>query len=230
MYGTIVNTLAIVAGGLVGWLAGRILPSRMRETMLAGLGLVVFVAGVEMALNWEGAVLIVIASLVIGTVVGELLDIDGRLERGGKLLQQWLGHKTKGEIGAGFVYASLVYCVGPMAILGAMESGIQGTHNILLAKASIDGITAIAFAATLGPGVVVSAIPVFLYQGGLTWAAQGLTAIVAIAAAHITATGGVLIMALGLKILNIKFINVANMLPALPVAALLALAAAWGWI
>lgn len=227
VYGTAVNTIAIVIGGLVGWIAGRFLSRSLRETILAGLGLVVFVAGVEMALNWEGAVLIVIGAVVSGTVIGEVLDIDGRLERGGKWLQQRLGQGAQRNMGTAFIYASLVYCVGPMAILGAMESGIEGSHSILFAKASIDGITAVAFAAALGPGVIVSALPVFLYQGGLTWAAVGLETVVSASSAQITATGGVLIMALGLKILKVKDIRVANMLPALPVAALLTMMAGW---
>ncbi len=223
MLGTIVNSLAIIAGGLVGWIAGRWFPVKMREMILAGMGLVVFVAGIEMTLNWAGAVLLVIVSVVLGTAAGELLGIEKGLERLGGWLQCRVGSKAKSNFGQGFIYASLVYCVGPMAILGAMESGIQGNHSILFAKASIDGITAIAFAAALGPGVVFAAAPVFLYQGGLTLAALGLAGIVTAASAQITATGGILIMALGLKMLNIKDISVANMLPALPLAALLTL-------
>ncbi len=223
MLGTIVNSLAIVVGGVVGWTVGRWFPVKMREMILAGLGLVVFVAGVEMALSWSGTILIVIVSVVLGTAIGELLGIERGLQALGAWLQRQVGARVKGNFAQGFIYASLVYCVGPMAILGAMESGIQGNHSILFAKASIDGITAIAFAATLGPGVVLAAVPVLLYQGGLTLGALGLADIVAVASAQITATGGILIMALGLKMLSIKDISVANMLPALPLAALLAM-------
>ena len=222
MTGTVINTLAIFAGGLIGWRVGKLLPEKMRGTLLAVLGLVVVALGVEMVLEWGDAVLQVIIALVLGGIIGEIIDIEGRLEVLGTKLQALLGKRLKGDLATGFVYTTLIYCVGPMAILGAMESGLQGTHRILLAKASIDGLTAIAFASTLGLGVVLSGISVFLYQGLLTLGAQYIAGAVAMAGPQLTATGGILILGIGIKIMELKHIRVANLLPALPVVVLIA--------
>jgi len=220
--GTIINAAAIIVGGLFGWLAGGLLPERVRGTLVSVLGLVVMALGVEMVLKWAGIELQVIIAVVIGGVIGELLNIEGRLEAFGRKIQDVLGKRLKGDLSTGFVYTTLIYCVGPMAILGAMESGIFGTHRILLAKSSIDGLTAIAFASTLGLGVVFSAISVFIYQGLLTLGAHYIADVVKLADPQLTATGGILIIGLGIKILELKPIRVANLLPALPVVVLLA--------
>lgn len=221
MTGTVINAAAIVVGGLIGWKAGGLLSEKMRDTLLSALGLVVFILGVDMVLKWENALLVIIA-IVLGGVLGELLNVDGGLETLGKRVQAALGKRIKGDLSKGFIYATLIYCVGPMAILGALQSGLAGSHSILLAKASIDGLTAIAFASTLGVGVVFSAVTVFIYQGLLTLGALYIADIIELAGSQLEATGGLLIMGLGLKILGIKQIRVANLLPALPVVVVLA--------
>lgn len=217
-----VNALAIIAGGFVGYLAGELLTEKMRKTLIAALGIVVLALGVEMVLKWSGYELQVIIAVVVGGIIGEFLDIQGRLQVLGDKVQTVLGKHIKGDLATGFVYATLIYCVGPMAILGALQGGLEGTHSILFAKASIDGLTAMAFASTLGLGVVLSGVSVLIYQGLLTLGAQYIAGAVALAGDQLTATGGILIIGLGIKILELKDVRVANLLPALPVVVLLA--------
>ncbi|MTI93905.1 MAG: DUF554 domain-containing protein [Firmicutes bacterium] len=223
MQGTIINSVAIILGGLLGWLAGGLFGSRLRETLLAVLGLVVLILGVEMSLQWHDPLMVIIA-VVLGAVIGERLGIERWLEGVGENIQRRLGAMVRGNLAQGFVFASLIYCVGPMAVLGALQSGVDGEHQILIAKAAIDGLTAIAFASTLGLGVMFSSLSVLLYQGALTLLSQGLAGFLATmdaAVPQLTATGGILILGIGLKILDIKQIRVANVLPALPIIILL---------
>ncbi|MDD4657497.1 MAG: DUF554 domain-containing protein [Eubacteriales bacterium] len=222
MAATLINAGAIIAGSLIGWKAGRLLSDKASQTLITVLALVVFSLGVEMMLQWGDFVLQVIVSLVIGGLAGELMDIEGFLAKMGAGLQKIAGARLQGDVAKGFVYGTLVYCIGPMAIIGAMESGLNCNHEILLAKAAIDGLTAIAFASTLGLGVMFSGGSVLLYQGLLTLGARYLADVLTIAGPQLTATGGILLMALGIKMLDIKQVRVANLLPALPVTALLA--------
>lgn len=216
MLGTIVNTAAIIFGGLLGLLFGQALPEKMKRTVIQGIGLAVLLIGGSMALQTKNP-LIVIASLVIGGVIGEWIDIELRLQHFG----QWLERKFEknGQVTGftkAFVTASLIYCVGAMAIMGSLESGLRGNHNILFAKSMLDGITAIVFASSMGVGVVVSAVPVFIYQGAITLAAgllQGMLSSQVIA--EMGATGGLLILGIGFNILEIKEIKVGNLLPAI---------------
>jgi len=203
---------------------GGLLTEKLRDAVLMVLGMVVMVLGVEMVIDWHDPLQVII-SLVLGALVGEKIDIEAGLEALGQRLQDFAGRWLAGDLAKGFVYATLIYCVGPMAILGSLQSGVQGVHSILLAKAAIDGLTAIAFASTLGVGVMFSALPVFLYQGSLTLAAVsvgGFLASVESATPQLTATGGILIVGLGLKILNVRQIRVANLLPALPLSVFFA--------
>jgi len=217
--GTIVNTIAILFGGLVGLLFGQALPEKIKITVIQGIGLAVLLIGGSMALQTKNP-LVVIASLVLGGIVGELIDIEHRLQQFGK----WLESKfSKDSQGAGFtkafVSASLIYCVGAMAIMGALESGLTGNNTILYAKSMLDGITAVVFASSLGIGVLVSAIPVFIYQGLITFSAgllQGVLSSQVIT--EMGATGGLLIVGIGLNILEIKEIKVGNLLPGLFIA------------
>lgn len=176
-----------------------------------------------MMLQGGDHILLVIISLVIGGVVGEVLNIEGFIEKIGAKLQQTAGSYLKGELAKGFVNGTLVYCIGPMAIIGAMEAGLKGNYEILMAKAAIDGVTAIAFASTQGLGVLFSGGAVFIYQGLLTLGARHLADVLAIAGPQLTATGGILLMALGIKMLELKPVSVANLLPSLPIVALLAM-------
>ena len=214
MLGTIVNALAIIVGGLVGMLFGKALPEKMKNTVIQGIGLAVILIGLSMALQSKNT-LVVIASLVLGGILGEWIDIELRLQQLGQTLEKILAKGGKGgNFTKAFVSASLIYCVGAMAIMGSLESGLKGVHDILFAKAMLDGVSAIVFASSMGIGVLVSAIPVFLYQGGITLSAtllQGLLSAPVIA--EMSATGGLLIVGIGLNILEIKEIKVGNLLP-----------------
>ena len=230
LWGTIINAVAILAGGLLGCLLPRI-SDGIRRTVMQGLGLALLVLGMTMAFKSDN-ILIVIGSLVLGGITGELLKIDRGLDKMGKLLERFVnrfnrGKQGNGTIGEGFVTATLVYCIGAMAILGALDGGLRNNHDILYTKSMLDGISAVIFASTLGVGVLFSSIPVFVYQGIIALSASLITLIVDTAQlnviiAEVTAVGGVLILGIGLNILEIKKVNVANLLPALFFAALFA--------
>ena len=219
MLGTIVNTVAILLGGVLGLLFGHALPEKMKKTVIQGIGLSVLLIGGSMALQTKNP-LVVISSLVLGGILGEWVDIELRLQNMGR----WLECKfAKGGHGSGFtkafVTASLIYCVGAMAIMGSLESGLTGNNNILYAKSMLDGITAVVFASSMGIGVLASAIPVFVYQGAITLAAGLLQGVLS---SHVItemgATGGLLIVGIGINILEIKEIKVGNLLPSIFIA------------
>ena len=214
--GTIVNVAAICAGALIGRYAGRFIPGRIRQTVMAGLGLTVLLIGLQLALKSRQP-MIVIGSLILGGVLGELLQIEARLDSFGRWLQ---GRFTGvGPVAEGFVAASLLYCVGAMAIMGALQDGLNGAPTILYAKAALDGVASIALASTLGIGVLFSALPVALYQGGITIAAESAKSLLTeTVVVEMNAVGGLLIVAIGLDLLGIKRLPVGNMLPAVFVA------------
>ncbi|GAB6172707.1 DUF554 domain-containing protein [Paradesulfitobacterium aromaticivorans] len=216
LLGTIVNTVAIVMGGLLGLLFGRALTDKIKTTVIQGIGLAVLLIGLSMALQTQNP-LVLIASLVIGGIMGEIIDIELRLRRFGQWLEKNISHGGEsGRFTKAFVTASLIYCVGAMAIMGSLESGIKGNHSILYAKSMLDGISAVVFASSMGAGVIVAAVPVFLYQGGITLSAgliQGVLSSTVIA--EMSATGGLLILGIGLNILEITEIRVGNLLPAI---------------
>lgn len=214
MLGTVVNTLAIVAGSLAGLLCRGGIPARYSETVFHSVGLAVILVGLRSAFKADN-LLLVIASLALGSLAGEFCRIEARLER----LGGWIGRRVAvGQEGVsqGFVTASLVYCVGAMAVVGSLESGLTGDHQTLFAKSILDGITAIIFASTLGVGVIFSAVSVLAYQGTITMAAAFLKPLLVPAVvAEMSAVGGLLIVAIGFNILEIKKTRVGNMLPAI---------------
>lgn len=219
LQGTIVNTVAIIAGCSVGHFAGRYISAPLRRTMMAGLGLAVLLVGVQLALQAQH-ILIIIASMVLGGIVGEVAGIERRLRQFGESLQERFS--SHGRIAEGFVTASLLYCVGAMAIMGAMQDGVGETPTILYAKAALDGVASIALTATLGIGVVLSIIPLLIYQGGLTLLAGWATTIMTEAAiAEMNGVGGLLIIGIGLDLLDIKRLPVGNLLPAVFIALIL---------
>lgn len=214
--GTIANAAAIGAGAVVGRYAGRFIPERMRQTVMVGLGLTVLLIGLQLALK-SVQPLIVIGSLLIGGVAGELLQVEGRLAAFGEWLQgRFAG---AGNIAEGFVSASLLYCVGAMAIMGALEDGFTGRPTILYAKAALDGVASLALASTLGIGVLFSAVPVLLYQGSITLAAGVAKALLTEPVVReMNAVGGLLIAAIALDMMGIRRMPVGNMLPSVFVA------------
>lgn len=214
MFGTVVNTLSIIIGSLIGLLFRKGIPQKYNVSVIHAIGLAVILVGLRSAFKSDD-LLLIIFSLAIGSVLGELLRIEDHLED----LGQWLENRLSGVgdgISRGFVTASLVYCVGSMAIVGAMESGLAGNHQTLYAKSVLDGITSIIFASTFGVGVLFSAVSVFVYQGLITIAAAGLKQVLVTAVINqMSAVGGLLIMAIGINLLDIQKLRVGNMLPAI---------------
>lgn len=225
MFGTVVNSAVIVIGAILGIFLRKGIPEKSKNTIMQGIGLAVVLVGIKMAIKADNELLVII-SLALGALIGEILRIDYYLNQFAMKLQKIVG-ASEGNFVKGFVSASLIYCVGAMAIMGSIEGGLTGTYKILYIKSSLDFITSIVLASTLGIGVAFSAIPVFIYQGSITLLASGVKDILTdTVALYMTATGGLLIVGIGINILGIKEINVANLLPAIFVAIGVAILAA----
>jgi uncharacterized membrane protein YqgA involved in biofilm formation len=235
--GTLVNIVAILLGSAIGVLLGNRLPEKMSRTLTDAMGIVVLVIGAlnlaalqdkdfSSAVGATGTLLVVLGALLLGGVTGSLLKIEERLEQFGS----WLQSKTRGKGDRkrfidGFVNASLLFTIGPMAVLGALQDGLGQGFDILALKSTLDGFTSVAFAATMGWGVAFSAIPVGLWQGLLTILAASVGAQMSAAVvASVTATGGILLIGTGLRLLQIRMVSVADLLPALLFAPLITLA------
>jgi len=214
LFGTIVNTLAIIAGSLIGVVLKGGIPKKYNITVMQAVSLAVILIGLKAALKTD-ELLLVIFSLAIGSVAGEFLGIEARLEQLGQWLQDRFS-KGGNSISKGFVTASLIYCVGSMAIVGSLESGLTGNHQTLFAKSVLDGIASIILASTLGIGVAFSAVSVLVYQGVITVTATFMKAVLVPPVINqMSAVGGLLIMAIGFNLMEIKKIKVGNMLPAI---------------
>jgi uncharacterized membrane protein YqgA involved in biofilm formation len=212
--GTIVNVLTILIGGAIGLLFRKRFPERISETALQVMGLFTLLIGVSMALQGQEMILVLI-SLALGAMIGEWINIEKRLDKFGDWIERRLEIK-EGSPAKGFIYASLVFCVGSMAIVGSITDGVKGDPSILVTKAMMDGIISIPFAAGMGFGVLGSAIPILLYQGGLTMLAKLLQPIFnPTVVRELTSVGGVIVMGIGINILGLKKIRVGNFLPAL---------------
>lgn len=221
--GTIVNAVAIIIGGIIGSFLSNI-PNKIRITVMQGLGLAVLVQGIIMGMESKNFLLVII-SVVLGGIIGEILRLDEKLNNLGGFIEKKVGKKGEGSISTAFVTATLVYTIGAMAILGALNSGLKLDHSLLYLKAMLDGFSAIVFASTLGIGVVFSAIPVLVYQGLIALSARYIDLFISqelldAMIVEITATGGILIIAIAINILEVKKINVANLLPAVIIAPL----------
>lgn len=214
MLGTIVNAIAIIVGSLIGLLFKGKIPENYNQTIMKSIALAVVLIGLMNALKTENVLLLII-SLVIGSLLGEALKIEARLDS----LGQWLENRFSGSndgFSKAFVTSSLIFCVGSMAIIGALESGLNNNHQTLFAKSVLDGISSIIFSSSLGLGVLFSAVPVFLYQGLITISASLMKPFLIDAVIiEMSAVGGILIVALGLNMLEINKIKAGNMLPAI---------------
>ncbi|MCM2332556.1 MAG: DUF554 domain-containing protein [Anaeromyxobacteraceae bacterium] len=253
--GTLVNAAAVVGGSAVGLLFGRIIPARVRATAMSAIGLAVLGLGLQMAIDprldpakvgWTGPLpyhpnpLVVIGGLVVGGIIGELLQLELRLERFGQRMQAVAARLGAVEatpaapgpggqaapaghdLVEGFVTASLLYCVGAMAVIGAIQDG-AGQPGVLYVKALLDGAASVVLATTLGPGVALSAISLVVYQGSITVAAGAAASVLTLPVlVTMTSTGGLLIAAIGLDLLGLKRLPVGNLLPGVFVAAALA--------
>ena len=223
--GTIINTAAVIVGATAGVLMGNRLPEKMRQTVLSGLGLMTLVLGISMAIQTQN-VLVPLFSVLIGGIIGEALGIEDGLERLGRWFEVRLGGASAGHatFAQGFITASLVFCVGPMTILGSIQDGLVGDYTLLAIKSTLDGFAGIALAASLGVGVLLSAVTVLGFQGALSMLALLLGAALGGVTretpwvVEMTATGGVVLLSIGFILLDIKRIRAANLLPAIFVA------------
>lgn len=226
MTGTIINVAAILLGGTVGLLFGSRIPERFKNTIIAGMGLFTVGMGLQMFLKSENQ-LIVLGAILIGTIFGEWLGIEERLQDFGLALEKRFSSDNESGTGSrfvrGFMVASLLFCIGPMAILGSIQDGLTGDYSLLAVKSTLDGFASIAFASTMGIGVMFSSIIIFFYQGGISLLAERLSSIISDPMMNeMTATGGVLLMGVGISnLLELKKIRVGNFLPALVVAPLI---------
>lgn len=224
MLGTIVNVAAIITGAVLGNFLKSGFPENIKSTIMQGLSITVMLIGLSMALKTQN-ILVVTLSIVVGAVTGEILRIEDRLNNFGKNLEERFGN-GEGDFTRAFVSASLIYCVGAMAIMGSIESGLTGNHTTLFVKSILDGVSAVVFSSSMGIGVAFSALPVFLYQGSITVAAAYVKSFLTEAIIReMTATGGLLIFAIGINMLGIKVnIKVGNLLPAIFAAVFLTVA------
>ncbi|WP_028574257.1 DUF554 domain-containing protein [Desulfonatronovibrio hydrogenovorans] len=211
---TLINALAIILGTLVGVLLRRNFPDRIRSIVYQGIGLSVLVIGLDMALKFDNIIFVVFAML-LGGITGELLQLEKRMSDLGNWFKARIRSKDAGFTD-GFVTASLIFCIGSMAILGAIDEGIRGDRTILLTKSILDGFISIPLASTYGIGVMLSALPIIIYQGSITIAAsQSQAFFTPVIITQITSVGGILIMGIGITLLDFKKINVTNLLPSI---------------
>lgn len=220
MLGVWVNSIAVILGGLAGtWLRGGI-PEKYRNSINMGLALCVLVIGISGAVTTENMMLVIL-SIVIGTAVGEAIGIEHHLDHLGNWAQDRFAKNDTG-FSQGFINATLLFCIGSMAVVGSLEAGLQNKPDTLLAKSALDGVSAIIFASSMGPGVILSVIPLTLYQGGIAVLAGLLGNFLPEAAIlEMSATGSIMIIGLGLNMLGVmkERIRVGNMLPALLIPA-----------
>ena len=225
MTGTFINVTAIIVGGLLGIFFGARLSDNLKNTVVAGMGLFTTAIGFEMFLKTENP-LVVLGALIVGGLLGEWWEIENRLQLLGIWLEKWVTGGSEGSSSRfvrGFLSASLLYCTGPMAVLGSNSDGLRGDYLILSIKSVLDGFISIAFASTLGIGAAFSALPVFTYKGSISLLAAQLNTIISNTMMNeLTATGGILLIGIGISsLLEIKKIRVGSFLPALVLAPLI---------
>jgi uncharacterized protein len=230
MTGTLINVAAILIGGTLGLIFGARVPERLKATVISGMGLFTAVIGIQMFLKTDNS-LIVLGALLIGALLGEWWKIEDGLQSLGQILEARFAKGTadpnrevaSNKFVRGFLTASLLFCVGPIAILGSIQDGLTGNYNLLAVKSVLDGFASLAFASTLGVGVMFSSLMILVYQGGISLLAAQLNAIVTQSMMNeMTATGGVILMGLAFSsLLEIKKIRAGNFLPALVIAPLI---------
>ncbi len=230
MLGTFINVAAILIGGFIGLTVGHKIPLKFRQTIVSGMGLFTLAYGVYLFTETQN-MLIPLGALILGTMVGEWLKLEERLENLGAILQaKFSPAESSASADAqrfivGFVTASLMFCIGPMAILGSIQDGLSGNYQMLTIKSLLDGLTSVAFASSLGAGVLFSALPVLVYQGGISLLARALgQGFDALVVAEMSAVGGVVLTGIAISnLLEIKKIRTGSFLPALVFAVLIVL-------
>jgi hypothetical protein len=221
MIGTIVNTALVIIGSLTGLLLRQGIPDNIRKIIMIGLGLFSCILGGKMGFEMNRP-FVVVLSLILGGVIGEVLHLEEFLESIGGKLKRLVRAHGEASFAQGFVFASLLFCVGPMTILGSIQAGLQSKPELLFVKALMDGVSSIILASTMGFGVLLSALTVLVIQGGLTLLAQQFSFLTDPVYLHdFTSVGGIMIFAIGLRLMNVKSIKVSNFLPALIIVLLL---------
>lgn len=221
MLGTIVNALAVIGGCIIGLIVKEKLTEKMSNTIMSGLALCILYIGISGALKGQDTLIIIIC-IAVGALVGEIIDIDKRLNDLGNFIENKINLKKKNKdsekisISEGFVTSSLLFCVGAMAVVGSLESGLQGNHSTLFAKSILDGVSSIIFASSLGIGVMLSSVAILVYQGSITLLAGCLSSVLTdTVIGNMSAIGSILIMGLGTNMIGASKIKVANLLPAI---------------
>lgn len=216
MLGTIVNTGVVILGGIIGLFLKKGLPDKLADTIMKGLGLCTIYIGITGVLKGQNT-LIIILSIVVGAIIGEVVDFDKRLNQLGETIQNKMNHKFgQSSIAEGFVTSSLLFCVGAMAIVGSLQSGLTGNHEMLYTKSMLDFVAAIIFASSLGVGVIFSAVFVLVYQGSITLLAQWIAPLLTDdVIAEMTCVGSLLILGLGFNMLKMTKLKVMNYVPAI---------------
>lgn len=218
LLGAVMNGVGILIGGVLGLFLNRV-PERIKETTMNGIGLAVLLIGLQMAIQSE-EIIVLLLSLLLGAFIGEALRLEEKFENLGGWVEKRFQKDSSSSVSQGFMTASLIFVIGAMAVVGALDSGIRGDHDVLMTKAIIDGFVALVLSTTLGFGVLFSIVPVLLYEGGIALLATQIERWVPETfldgfIVEMTATGGLLIIAIGLNLLNITKIRVANLLPSL---------------
>lgn len=217
MLGTIVNSLTVILGCTIGLIVKNRLTTKISDTIMSGLALCTMYIGISGALN-GGNTLIIVISIAIGGIIGEIIDIDKWLNNLGYYIERKFKRNKEDDvsIAEGFISSSLLFCVGAMTIVGALESGLRGNHELLFTKSILDGISAIIFTSSLGIGVIFSSITVFIYQGLITIGAGLLAGILGTEViTNMSSVGGVIILGLGLNMIGVTKIKIANLLPSI---------------
>lgn len=222
LLGTIVNVIGITLGSAIGLVLPKV-PQRMRDTVMQGIALCIMLIGFGMALKDDSDILTIILAIVLGALIGEAIDIEKSLMRFGVWIERKIKRFYQGPVAEAFVASSLLFCVGSMAIIGPIQSGTINDHQTLFAKSVLDGVSSVVFSSTMGFGVMLSAIPVFLYEGLIAFIAHvaGASFVAPEVIACMSATGGLLIVGIGTNLFGLKKLAVGNLLPALAVAPLL---------
>jgi uncharacterized membrane protein YqgA involved in biofilm formation len=221
MIGTVVNTVLVIVGSLAGMLLRKGIPENIKKIIITGLGLFTCILGVKMGFEMQRP-LVVVLSLILGGVCGEILRIEDFLDSIGERIKRLVKVQGETSFARGFVFASLLFCVGPMTILGSIQAGLQNKPELLFIKSLMDGVSSIILASTLGLGVLFSSASVLVIQGGLTLMAQQFSFLTdPVYLSDFTSVGGIMIFAIGLKLLDIKPIKVGNFLPALVIVIIL---------
>jgi len=222
MKGTLVNTLTVIVGSSLGLLLGSKFTENINKMVMHGLGLATLLIGFKMAFQTD-SILLVIGSLALGGIIGEVAGVEEGLEKMGEWIKRKVGSES-GNFVLGFVTSSLVFCIGPMTIVGSIQDGATGDASVLYAKSLLDGFASLVFASSLGIGVLFSSLTVFIFQGSLTLLGESLSFLLKPEVLNeLIATGGLIIVGIGIYLLGIKKIKVGGFLPALVVAVILAL-------